>query len=121
MFHKAYWKINHIHERAVGIVYKNNVLSFEEWLELDKSFKIHDRDIQLLAVEPFKTKNNLPVTIMNNISRPRAASYSLRYQTDFARPNLNSEHIGINCLRYVASTVWDMVPNDINVNDIESF
>ena len=32
-------KINHIRERALCIVYKNNVLSFEEPLELDKSFK----------------------------------------------------------------------------------
>ena len=33
-------KINHIHERALRIVCKNNVLSLEELLELDKSFKI---------------------------------------------------------------------------------
>ena len=36
----------HIHERALRIVYKNNVLSFEELLELDKSFKIHNRNIK---------------------------------------------------------------------------
>ena len=32
------------------IVYKNNILPFEELLELDKSFKIHHRNIQLLAI-----------------------------------------------------------------------
>ena len=37
---RANSKINHIHERALRIVYKNNVLSLEELLELDKSFKI---------------------------------------------------------------------------------
>ena len=93
MFHgrRANSKINHIHERALHIVYKNNVLSFEELLELDKSFKMHHRNIQSLAIELFKIKNNLSVTIMNNIFQPRAVSYNLRPQIDFTRPNKNSE------------------------------
>ena len=69
MFHgrRENSKINHIHERNLCIVYKNNVLSFEELLELDKSFKIHHRNIQSLATELFKIKNNLSNTIMNDI------------------------------------------------------
>ena len=64
MFHgrRANSKINHIHERALHIVYKNNVLSFEELLELDKSFKIHHRNIR--SLELFKRKNKLSVTII---------------------------------------------------------
>ena len=61
---RANSKINHIHERALRIVYKNNALSFEESLELDKSFKIYHINIQSLAIELFKIKNNLSVTII---------------------------------------------------------
>ena len=81
MFHgrRANSKINHIHEIALRIVCKNNFLSFEELLELDKSFKIYHRNIQSLAFELFKIKNNLSVTIMNDIFQPRGAvSYNLR-------------------------------------------
>ena len=114
-------KINPNHQRALRIVYKNNVLSFEELLELDKSFKIHHRNIQSLAIELFKIKNNLSVTIMNYIFQPRAVSYNLRSQIDFTRPNVNSEHFGISSIRHMAVKVWDMVPNEIkNVNDIET-
>ena len=124
MFHgrRANSKINHIHDRALRIVYKNNVLSFEELLELHKSFKIHHRNIQSLAIELFKIKNNLSVAIMNDIFQLRAVRYNLRSQIDFTRPNVNSEHFGISSLRYMAAKVWDMVPNDMkNVNEIETF
>ena len=49
-------KINHIHERVLRIVYKYNISSFEELLKKDKSFCIHDRNIQSLAIELFKVK-----------------------------------------------------------------
>ena len=103
-------------------IYKNNVLSFEELLELDKSFKIHHRNIQSLAIELFKIKNNLSVTIINDIFHPRAVSYNLRPQIYFIRPNVSSEHFGISSLRCMAAKIWYMVPNDMkNVNDIETF
>ena len=51
MFHvrRANSKINHIYKRALRIVYKNDALSFEESLELYKSFKIHHINIQSLC------------------------------------------------------------------------
>ena len=124
MFHcrRANLNIKHNHERDLRIVYKNDVLSFEGLLELDKSFKIHHRNIQSLAIELFKIKNNLSVTIMNDIFQPRAVTYTLSSQIDFTRPNVNSEHFGINSLRYMAAKIWDMVHNDTeNVIDIETF
>ena len=110
MFHgrRANSKINHIHERAPRIVYKNNVLLFEELVELDKSFKIHHRNVQSLAIELFEIKNNLSGIIMNNIFQPRAVRYNLSSQIDFPRPNVNSEHFGISSLRYMAVKVCDM-------------
>ena len=71
----------------------------EELLELNKSFNIHHRNIQSLAIERFRIKTNLSVTIMNDILQPRAASYNLGSQIDFARPNVNSEHFRISSLR----------------------
>ena len=49
-------KINHLHERSLRIVCKDNISSFEDLLKKDRSFTIHQRDIQSLATELFKVK-----------------------------------------------------------------
>ena len=73
MFHrrKANNKINYIHERALRILHKDNVSSFEDLLKKDNSFCIHHRNIQFLAIELFKAKNNLSNAIMCDIFETR--------------------------------------------------
>ena len=39
-------KINHLHERSLHIVYKDNNSSFREQFKKDNSFKYHHRNIQ---------------------------------------------------------------------------
>ena len=53
-------KINKVHERVLRIVYNDAVTSFEEWLVKDKTFTIHNQNIQSLAIEMYKAVNNLP-------------------------------------------------------------
>ena len=43
-------RINSLHERALRLVYGDNTSSFEELLHLDKSFSIHDRNLQKFKV-----------------------------------------------------------------------
>jgi len=69
MFHsrKTNSRINYIHERALRLVYADNFSSFEELLKKDGSFKIHQKNIQSLAIELYKVKNNQSNTIINEI------------------------------------------------------
>ena len=46
-------KINRIHERALRLVYQNN-LSFAELLDLDNSVTVHQKNLQVLATEIYK-------------------------------------------------------------------
>ena len=61
MFHsrKLNNSINNIHERAVRIVYRDYGSTFQEMLKQKKSVSIHQRNLQILATEIFKTKNGL--------------------------------------------------------------
>ena len=57
-------RINKIHERALRTVYNDHQCIFEELLERDHSFTIHERSLQKLAVEMFKLNNELPVQLV---------------------------------------------------------
>ena len=59
--------INCLHERALRITYKDTKLSLEELLLLDKSFTIHHRNVQRLATEMYKVKNDIAPTIMKEL------------------------------------------------------
>ena len=52
-------KINHLHEISLRIVYKYNISSSEDLLKKYKSFTIHQRNIQSLAIDLFNVKGNL--------------------------------------------------------------
>ena len=47
-------KMNSIHKRALQAVYLDYSSTFAELLEKDKSVTIHQRNIQLVAIEMFK-------------------------------------------------------------------
>ena len=46
-------------ERSLRIVYNDDTSSFDELLRKDNSVSIHNRNIQKLAIEMYKAKNNL--------------------------------------------------------------
>ena len=58
-------RINTIHVRALRIVYNDHQCAFEEFLERDNCFLIHERNLQKLAIEIFKVSNGLPVQLVN--------------------------------------------------------
>ena len=68
-------KINRLHERPLRLVYDDENLSFEKLLELDNSMKIHHRNLQKLAIEMYKIKNNLCPIPMKEIFRDCVNTY----------------------------------------------
>ena len=104
---KANSKINHIHERSLRIVYKNNIPSFEELLKKDKFFCIHKRNIQLLSIELFKVKINPCNRKMCDIFETRNLDYNLRSKIGFRRTRVNTSSFGLSFLKYLATKIWD--------------
>ena len=103
-------KINHLHERALRIIYKDNISPFEELLEKDGSYSLHYKNIQPLAIELFKIKTNLSNNTMYDIFQTRGIRYNLGSQTDFGGYCVNTNRFGLNSLKFFAAKVWNIVP-----------
>ena len=57
-------KTNSLHERALRITYGDRSSSFQDLLNKENSVSIHHRNMQAIATEMFKVKNNIAPEIM---------------------------------------------------------
>ena len=71
-------KINHLYESALRLVYKDHNSTFSELLCKDNTLNIHQRDLQKLAIEMYKIKNNLSPSIVTDLFTRHSATYDLR-------------------------------------------
>ena len=115
-------RINAIHERALRIVYKNYNSTFDELLVCDNSVRVHYRNLQQLAIEIFKFKNNLSPEIMNNVFEAKEESYNLRNATGLKRVGAKTVRYGTETVRFIAPKLWNMIPDAIkSSNSINHF
>ena len=106
-------RINKLHERALRLVYKDNNLTFDELLRKDNSFTIHQRNLQKLATEMYKVKNNLSPTIMKLIFPDRLVPFNLRNMNPFKNTNIKSVFHGSETISFRGPKTWMMVPDEI--------
>ena len=115
MFHSREMnnKINKLHERALRVVYKNYDITFEQLLEKDKSVKIHDKNLQKLAVEMYKAKHNLSPVPVQDLFKLQDVPYELRNKRCWQVPRVQNVNSGTESLRYRGIKTWDLVPDAI--------
>ena len=106
-------RINKLHERALKILYKDSELSFEELLKLDNSFTIHQRNLQKLALEIYKVKNNLSPSFMKNIFIEHKKPYNLRNNPEFKTSNVHTVFNGTETITSRGPKTWTLVPSHI--------
>ena len=104
-------KINHIHERALRLVYQDYKSSFEDLLKKDNSLTFHHRNIHHVAVEMFKFKHNLSPPFMKEIFTDKVNEKGTRSGDTFNRPNVDSVKKGDRSLQSFGPIVWNtMLP-----------
>ena len=105
--------MNRIKERALRIAYKDYVSTFAQLLEKDSSVSIHIRNLKVLATEIFNARNNLSPPAVQNIFRTTEPAYSLRRDTIFESPRIQTQWYGTESLTYLGLKIWSQVPNEI--------
>ena len=117
MFHsrKLNNRINNIHERALRIVYRDYESTFQQLLKQNKSVSIHQRNLQILATEIFKTKNGLNSVIMEDVFKFKNLAYNFRNAETLNRSNLNSVKYGTETVTSLGAKIWKVLPKDYKV------
>ena len=101
-------KINKLHERALRVVYKNRDLTFQQLLEKDNSFTIHERNLQKLAIEMYKVKHNLCPKPFQELFTP-----AIRGNNEWVIPRVKTVNKGLETIRYRGPKTWELVPEEI--------
>ena len=109
-------KINKLHERALRIAYDNDSLSFEELLELDNSMTVHQRNLQKLAIEMYKIKNDLSPIHMQGIFNEHVNTHDLRNNRCWDIMRVRTVHYGTETVRYRGPKTWEMLPQIIKAS-----
>ena len=117
MFHsrKMNHRINKLHERALRVVYKDESLTFDELLQKDGGFTIHERNLQKLALLMYKVKHGLCPTPVQDIFTPNENDINLRGNRDgdWIIPRANTVNYGIETLRYRGPITWNLLPSEL--------
>ena len=58
-------RLNLFHEKALRMIYNDQISSFQELLNKDNSFTVHNFNIQSLAIEMLKVINNIAAAIID--------------------------------------------------------
>ena len=110
---KSYNKINKIHEKALRIIHKDSTSNFEGLLIKSNSVPVHQRNLQLLLIEIYKTIINLNPSFMAEANLRGSSNLVLRK----ARTNL----YGIDTVRFVVQKLWQTLPKEIKIPRIGDF
>ena len=103
--------MNNIQERALRLVYTDYSSSYDQLLAKDGSYRIHHRNLQRLAIEIYKFKNNIGPEILHDIFEKSSNIY--RSDKILNTRNVKSVFNGTETVSYRAQKTWDIVPDNI--------
>ena len=97
-------------------------LTFEQLLMLDKSYCIHHRNLQKLAVEMFKVKHNIAPKPIQNLFPIYENVFNLRSERCWKSSNVRTVGFGTETLVYRGHKTWQLLPDSIrNSNTLPEF
>ncbi len=106
-------KIEKIQERALRFLFNDKVSSYECLLEKCKSTTLHLRRIKTIALEVFRSLNDLNPPFMKEFFTPKNVEYDLRDGNILIQPKFQKVTYGKNSLRYYGAHIWNLLPPEV--------
>ena len=103
-------------------MYKDYISSFENLLNIDNTFTIHERNLQKLATEMYKIKNNLSPSLLSDIFPVSQNPYELRNKNICKTENIHTVFYGSETVSFRGPRTWALIPDNIkNSNNLNEF
>ena len=114
--------ITTVHKRALRTIYNNFYLTYEELLDLSKSFSIHQKHLQYLMIEIFKCTRQENPLIFRELFQTKDQPYNLRNNNLLKLPLVSTTKFGTNSLIFKGSLIWNALSNSMkNSNSLSIF
>ena len=106
-------KIELIQERALRFLLDDQKSNYEELLQRCQYTTLHIRRIKAIAMEVFKSLNNLNPKFMKEMFQTKETPYELRDTNILVPPKFDKITYGRNTFQYYGSHIWNLLPNDV--------
>ena len=105
-------KIEKLHKRALQIIHSDydSALNYEDLLLRDNSVTIHQRNLQFLMTEIFKTIHGLNPSFLKEFFIMEETCYNLRCQYRMKVPRVTSTKYGLETLSFRGCQIWNTLP-----------
>ena len=110
-------KICKLHYRTLKVVYNEYDKSYEELFEMNKSASIHQRHLQFLAIEVYKSLMHLNLGFMWSYFSEKPLPYNFRNGNSVQLPHVKSCRFGINSLCFRGSMLWNNLPFSVKISE----
>ena len=106
-------KINRIHDRTLRTVYSDYSSSFNELLDKDGSFTIHQKNVQSLAIEIYKYLHGLSPAILSEVFQVNETIYDLRMRNKLHARNPKTVRYSTKTISFLSPKIWSLIPQNI--------
>ena len=106
-----YNKIEKTHKRTLRLQTKDFTCDYKKLLKLTNSNTIHQKHIQFLLTEIYKTKNKINPEFMKEIFLFKETKYNLRKKDLLQTTNMKTTTFGINTFTFEGCLIWNSLEN----------
>ena len=84
---------------------------------MDDSVTVHQRYLQLLMAEIYKTNYDLNPNFVKQMFEEKAMPYNLRCSDKLQLPKAKTTCLGIDTVRFMGMKVWETLPPELKNSD----
>ena len=103
-------KLEKINERALRPAYSDYSSSYKDLLANSRVTTIHVQSVRILALEVYKTLNNLNPVFMKDYFVPKTTGHNLRLKDSLDIPKARTTNNGIRSLSFKELKIWNSLP-----------